>query len=261
MVIDGHVHVWPDQVSAKALAAPSEDLVRRGDGRVGSAVAAMDAAGIDRAVALGVAPTGSRVEAANRFAASLDPRRFVGFGSVHPDLTVEENLASLRAHGLRGAKVHPLYQGYGLDDPHLLELLDAMQGEFVVVVHVGEGDSAASNARCTPPMLRDLALRLPRLDIVACHFGGYRRLEDAEDYVVGLPVYVDTSWPPGIGSLDRSRVRRLIEAHGPERVVFGSDWPMADPAADVAAIEHLGLSADDTAAILGGNLARLLGAG
>lgn len=259
MIIDGHVHVWPDKVAEKALARPSEDLVRRGDGKVSTLLAAMDAAGIDKAVSLGVADMPERVESANRFAASLDPGRFVGFGSIHPGLSPEENVEGLRRHGLRGAKVHPLYQHYGLDDPRLLETLDAMRGEFAVIVHVGEGDSAQSNARCTPRMMADLIRNLPGLDVIACHFGGYRVLDEAEESVIGLPVYVDTSWPPGLGSLDPARVRKVIERHGPERVIFASDWPMADLGECLAAVDALGLSDDDTQAILGGNLTRLLG--
>lgn len=256
-IVDGHCHVWPDAVAEKALAAPSPGLRRFGDGKIATLLATMDAAGVDRAICLGVANTPDRVEAANRFAGSLDPARLIGFGSIHPGLGVEENVESLRRHGLRGVKVHPLFQGYSLDDPHLLEVLDALQGEFVVVVHVGEGGEGSS--RCTPRMLRDLALALPRLELVACHFGGYLLLDEAEEHVVGLPsVYLDTSWPPGLASVDRARVRRIVERHGADRVVFASDWPMSEPAADIAAVEALGLSDADTAAILGGNLERLL---
>lgn len=257
LVIDGHCHVWPDAVAEKALAAPSAGLRRFGDGKVSTLLATMDAAGVDRAVCLGVANTPDRVEAANRFAGSLDAARLIGFGSVHPGLSVEENVASLRRYGLRGVKLHPLFQDYSLDDPRLLELLAALEGRFVVVAHVGEGGEGSQ--RCTPTMLRDLALALPRLELVACHFGGYLLLDEAEQCVVGLPnVYLDTSWPPGVGSIDAARLRRVVEAHGPERVLFASDWPMADPGADMAAIAALGLPNGQTEAILGGNLERLL---
>jgi predicted TIM-barrel fold metal-dependent hydrolase len=218
----------------------------------------MDRAGVDRCVSLGVAPAASYVDAVDDFAGSLDRRRFVGFGSIHAGLSPDENLAGLRRNDLRGAKVHPLYQGYALDDPGLRETLDAMQGEFAVIVHVGEGDSPDSNARCTPAMMRALVQDFPRLDVIACHFGGYRLLEQAEEMIVGLPVYVDTSWPPGVGQIDGPRLRSLIERHGPERVVFASDWPMADPAREIATIEGLGLADSDTEAVLGGNLERLL---
>jgi uncharacterized protein len=256
MIIDGHFHVWPDAIAERALARPSDDLVRFGDGTTASAESVLAAAGIDRAVCLGVANDAKNLEATNRFAAGLDPDRFIGFGTIHPDLPVEQNLASLRANGLRGVKVHPLFQGYALNDPRLWEILDALQGEFAVVIHVGHGGEGAG--RCTPAMLADLVRRFPRLDLIACHFGGYHLLDEAEQTVIGLPVYVDTSWPPGLGSIDPARVRKIVERHGPERVIFASDWPMADPAAEVEAIRALGLGDADTDAILGGNLERLL---
>lgn len=261
MILDGHFHVWPDAIARRALAQPAGDLKRFGDGTAAGAVAAMDAAGIDRAVALGVANTAAHVDRANAFVGSLDPDRFLPFGTVHPDLPVEDNLASLRAHGARGVKIHPLFQGYRLDDERLWRILDALQGELPAVVHVGSGGEGErfGGGACTPAMLRDIAAAFPRLDLIACHFGGYRMLDEAEELIVGLPVYLDTSWPPGLASLDPARVRRIVERHGPERVIYSSDWPMADPAADVAAVRALGLADDDTAAILGGTLARLVG--
>ncbi|MFD2351349.1 amidohydrolase family protein [Nonomuraea ferruginea] len=70
---------------------------------------------------------------------------------------------------------------------------------------------------------------------------------------------LETSWPPSLGSLPPERVRKIIERHGADRVVFGSDWPMTDPATEIAAVRALGLPPEDEAAILGGNLAGLLG--
>jgi uncharacterized protein len=259
IAIDGHVHVWPDAIARRALTNPSAELRRFGDGTVAGLDQAMRAAGIDRAACLAVADRPERVAAANRFVGSLDPARFVPIGTVHPRLPIEENLAALRAAGVRGVKIHPLFQGYALDDPGLVEILDALAGELPVIVHVGEGGEHQAGGACTPAMLRDLVRRLPGLDVIACHFGGYRRLEEAEALVVGLGVYLDTSWPPGLTALRPERVRAIVERHGPERVVFGSDWPMADPSAELAAVEALGLPAPETEAILGGTLARLFG--
>jgi predicted TIM-barrel fold metal-dependent hydrolase len=260
-VIDGHFHIWPDAIARRALANPSPEQQRFGDGTAAGAIEAMDRAGIDRAVCLGVANTGRHVESANSFVASLDPARFVGFGTIHPDLSVEDNVASLRAHHIRGVKIHPLFQNFSLDDPRLWEILDALQGEFAAIIHVGEGGAKFAGEQCTPRMLRDLAHRFPRLALVACHFGGYHLLDHAEESVVGLPgrVHLDTSWPPSLATVDPKRVRAIINRHGPDRVVFGSDWPMADPAAEVATIESLGLSDEHTRAILGENLARIIG--
>lgn len=258
MIVDLHTHVWPDAVAARALGAAGLDLAAFGDGTVAGLTAAMDAAGVDRAACLGVANSADRVEAANRFAGSLDSDRFLGFGSAHPGVAPEDLVASLRRHGLRGVKVHPLFQSYGLDDPALLAVLDALRGEFAAIVHVGAG-KAAESARCTPPMFAALARQLPGLELVACHFGGFRLLDAAEQHVVGLPVHLDTSWPPSVATVDPQRVRAVIRRHGVERVVFASDWPMADPSAEVAAIRALGLDDDEVEAVLGGNAARLFG--
>src|SRR5690606_22562066 len=115
--------------------------------------------------------------------------------------------------------------------------------------------------RCTPETLATLVREFPRLDLIACHFGGYRMFERATDAVCGLPVYLDTSWPPGLATLDPAVVRDRIRKHGAERVVFASDWPMADQAAEVESIHRLGLTDEETASVLGGNAARLLGIG
>ena len=95
--------------------------------------------------------------------------------------------------------------------------------------------------------------------LIACHYGGYHRLDEAEDSIVGSGVWLETSWPPSVAELDPGRIRSLIGRHGADRVVFGTDWPMVDPTAEIAAIRDLGLSEVDEAAVLGGNLARLLG--
>ncbi len=261
MIVDSHIHVWPEKIAKLALANPIDSLERIGDGTVGGAIAAMERAGIDRAVSLGVADTPERLDKANAYAASLDPEHFVGFGSVHPAASVETNIESLRRHGLRGAKLHPFFQDYALDDPRLAQILDAMQGEFAIIAHVGQGDEPGAVPVATPAMMARLVREFPRLEIVAAHFGGYLELEVAEATIMGLPVFVDTSWPPGLAALDPRRVRRYIERHGPDRVSFATDWPMADPERERGEIEALGLAAPDLEAVLGGNMERLLGLG
>jgi hypothetical protein len=257
-ILDVHAHVWPDAAADRALGHSIDDLRHYGDGKVTGLLASMDAAGIKRTVCLGVAITPDQVAKANRFLGGLDRNRFIGFGSVHAGLPPEENVSALRDNGLVGAKVHPLFQGYGLDDPRLHDTLSLMEGEFVVIIHVGAGKDPRTNRGCTPQLLAELVERFPRLDVIACHFGGYRMLDVAEHTVIGLPVYIDTSWPPSLSDLDAARIRTVIERHGPERVLFGSDWPMASQKDELAAVRALGLSVVDEAAVLGGNLERLL---
>jgi predicted TIM-barrel fold metal-dependent hydrolase len=259
MVIDVHTHVWPDRIAKVAMGGRSHGLEARGDGTISGLSASMRESGVDRSVIFGISEKAETVDRVHEFVGAQDPDLFIPFGSVHVGLSPQENLASLRRYGMRGVKINTLFQNFRLDDPRLLAILSALGAELPVIVHVGEGGDAEANSRCTISMVVDLARKLPDLRLIACHLGGYRQIDLAEAEVIGLPVFLDTSWPPSLGALDPARVRALIERHGPERVIFGSDWPMADPATEVAAVHALGLAEAHERAVLGGNLARLLG--
>jgi predicted TIM-barrel fold metal-dependent hydrolase len=219
----------------------------------------LERSGVDRGVLLGIADTAKYVDGVNRFVGRSRGGRLLGFGTVHPDLSVEENLASLRSNGIPGVKLHSLFQGFAYDDRRVWDILEAFGSEIAVIAHVGAGGDRESNERATPGMIRDIVRQFPDLKLVACHFGGYHRLEEAEADLLGENVYLETSWPPTMALLAPERVRAIIDKHGADRIVFGSDWPMADPAAEIAAIRALGYDDDVTAGILGGNFARLMG--
>ncbi|MEU7693794.1 amidohydrolase family protein [Microbispora hainanensis] len=260
MIIDAHCHVWPDHIAAKVLAGRPAGLDPVHDGTLDGLRRTMDAAGIDMAMCLGVANLARTVDRTNEFIGSVDRSRFIPFGTVHPGLSIEENLASLKRHGIRGVKLHPLFQELSLGDPAVVELLHALAEEGIVVItHAGAGGDEASNERGHPRHLRALTDGVPNLTLIACHYGGYHRLDTAEELVVGSRVVLETSWPPRLADLDPDRLRRIVAAHGADRMVFGSDWPMADPAAEIAAVRALGLTRQEEDAILGGTLARLLG--
>ncbi|MPY56504.1 amidohydrolase family protein [Streptomyces spongiae] len=259
MIIDVHCHAWPDAIAERALAGRVPQLKRHGDGRISTLPGVLARSGVDRGVLLGIADSARHVDSVNRFVARQRGPALLGFGTVHPDLPLEENVASLKRNGITGIKLHSLFQGFAYSDPRVWELLEAISPQVTVIAHVGAGGDRESNERATPGMIRDLVRGIPGLRLIACHFGGYHRLEEAEESLLGENVHLETSWPPTMAALAPERVRAIIRRHGADRVVFGSDWPMADPAAEIAAIRALGLPDADTEAVLGGNFARLMG--
>lgn len=259
MIIDAHAHVWPDHIAPQILATQPAGLGPVHDGTFTGLLATMDAAGIDRAMCLGVAAVARTVARTNEFIGSADRGRFVPFGSVHPDLSDDENLRHLRDNGITGVKLHPLFQQLDLGAPRVLDLLKALaDAGIVVITHVGAGASPEANERGAPALLVRILEAVPTLQVIACHFGGYHRLAEAEQLVVGSRAVLETSWPPRMAELAPERVRTIIERHGADRVVFGSDWPMTDPAAEIAAVRALGLDPAAERAVLGGNLQRIL---
>ncbi len=260
MIIDAHAHVWPDHIAAVVLATRPSGLDSHFDGTLTGLLTTMDAAGIDLSMALAVANKASTVMRTNEWIGQIPRDRLIPAGTVHPGLSPEENVASLRDNGIRAVKLHPLFQDVAFADPQVIDIMHALAADGVTVLtHVGSGGDAAANERGNPVALRALIDAVPTLRLVAFHYGGYHQLDTAQELIVGAPVLLETSWPPSVATLDPQVVRDLIRRHGVDRVVFGTDWPMTDPAAEIAAIRALGLEPDEEAAILGGNLARLLG--
>jgi predicted TIM-barrel fold metal-dependent hydrolase len=257
-IIDAHCHVWPDHIAARALAGRVPGMTASGDGTVAGALKSMARCGIDKSVVMGIADQARHVHRTNEFIGSLASDDLIPFGTVHPDLPVQENLESLRTHGILGVKLHPLFQGFRMDDPRIYALLEAFGSQIPVIAHIGAGGSPEANRRSNPAMLADIVRTFPELRLVACHFGGFHQLDEVQDEVLGLDVMLETSWPPTLGGLDRDRVIAMIRRHGAERIVFGSDWPMTDPLAELDVVRGLGFGPEETAGILGGNLARLL---
>lgn len=260
MIIDAHTHVWPDKIAQVALGGNRvEGLDARGDGTVAGLTRDMEASGVQVSCCLAIANEARHVDSVNRFVAGLADDQHVPFGTVHVELSVEENLASLERHGVRAVKIHPLFQKYALDDPRLWEIFEAFGSDYAVITHVGEGGDAFTNSLSNPGMIKAITQQFPELRLMACHFGGYKILDDAEEMLAGADVVLETSWPPTLATLRPERVRDLIRKHGAERIVFGSDWPMTSPAEEIRAIEALGLTDDELKLVLGGTLAGVLG--
>ena len=175
MIVDAHCHVWPDHIAAKVLAARPADLDPVHDGTIAGLRRTMAAAGVDHAMCLGVANVARTVERTNEFIGSLDRSRFTPFGTVHPDLPVEVNLKSLRDNGIRGVKLHPMFQDLSFADPRVIELLAALAGEGITVIaHVGEAGEGAGD-KAAPRHMRAALDQILDLTLITCHFGGYHR--------------------------------------------------------------------------------------
>jgi predicted TIM-barrel fold metal-dependent hydrolase len=251
--------VWPDEIARKVLADRPVGLDPVHDGTLDGLRRTMDAAGIDMAMTLAVANVGKNVWRTNEFVGKVDRSRYIPFGTVHPDLSVDDNLAALRENGVVGVKLHPLFQSVAFADARTREILTALaENDIPVIAHVGSGGDAHQNERGAPKDFHSMLTEVKGLRLIAAHYGGYQVLDEAEQWSVGTDVHLETSWPPSMGTLPQERIRNIIRRHGADRVVYGSDWPMTDPATEIAAIKALGLTAEEESGILGGNLARLL---
>jgi predicted TIM-barrel fold metal-dependent hydrolase len=100
-----------------------------GTGLLGDLIATEDAAGIRRMAVHSAATMPAQVIPANNWAIGLieqHPERLEPFGTVHPGFERWRNeLDRLERAGIRGVKIHAEFQGFRLDDPALLDILEA----------------------------------------------------------------------------------------------------------------------------------------
>jgi predicted TIM-barrel fold metal-dependent hydrolase len=263
LTIDFHAHAFPDDLADHAITtlhggiAPEYHAVL--DGTVGSLLASMDRAGIDAAVICSIATAPKQVEPILRWSVSIASARIIPFGSVHPDCAdMPAAVGRIADAGLKGIKLHPLYQGFATDERRLWPLYAAIaERGLVLVMHTGcDVAFPLDDDRASPTRLLAVHRAFPDLKLVAAHLGGWRTWREAAETIAGTGVYLETSYALGQGADDA--VERVWSRHSPERVLFGTDTPWRDQSAELAAWTEW-LPKGERQKVLHDNAAGLLG--
>jgi len=258
--IDFHVHVFPDDVAQKAMGMFSRvsDTVF-GDGTVAALLRFMDAGGIDIAVPQPVAVKPEHVPGVNDWVRAIRSERIVPFGAIHPAYPrIAEEIDRLIDMGFRGVKLQPGWQGFYPDEEWVFPLYEALQGRLAVLFHAGFELDTTLVVRGTTSGMRVVRDKFPGLTMIVAHLGGYRGWSEAEEDLGGTGVYWDTSFCQA-DALPDDEFARLVRRHGTDKVVFASDFPVADPGADANRLCSLDLTQDEKEDIAWRNAARLLG--
>ena len=238
MITDVHTHVFHPKVAGKALARLAGlGFAAVGSGTVNDLFERAAKGGFDRVVCHTAAMTGDQVRPANNYAISLTrPEKFpheprvLAFGSVHPDCERwPEELDRLETAGIQGIKIHPNFQNLAFDDPRLFPIMEAIGRRFTIMCHVGCEKPLETNP-ANPYKLAKLMAMFPEARIIAAHLGGYADGAVALEALAGKNIWLDTSNTESMGRLS---IRAIVAKHPRDRLLFGSDYPLFDPAAEI----------------------------
>ena len=265
MIIDFHTHIYPEWVAAKILPAAKRKLKVEVPGtRRARRSASHDAGG--RSCRIGAPAPGQRQ------GGCLQPQRLdlvrlgeskelTAFGAVHPFMpNLEAELDRLAAWGVKGVKMMPLLQEVYPDDPRCDRLYEALiERKMILVAHAGRDPLDRQEVFGTPERFARTVECYPDLRLVLAHLGGLRMWDDVRRHLLpaGGNVYFDTAYVSFY--MGREEMGELIRDIGPERVIFGSDYPWEEPGRAAEIIKGLGLCVAEEQAVLGKNAATLLG--
>ena len=271
MRIDAHHHVWRLARGDYGWLTPALAPIYR-DFDLSDLAPHLASAGMEGTILVQAAPT----EAETRFLLEVADGADIVRGVVGwVEFDAPDALARIDAMAARQLLVglRPMVQDIADDDwllgPHLAQLLDAMSGHGLVF-----------DALVLPRHLRrllQLVRRHPELQFVLDHFGkphlasgdiaewraDIARLAGEPNVACklsGLVTEAVKDWQ--VADL-REAVDHALACFGPQRMLWGSDWPVVNLAGSYdkwfAAAQSLlaGRSADEKAAIFGGNAARV----
>ena len=281
MIVDIHTHTFPDSIAPAALdklqslshTLPFTDGTQRG------LSVSMVRAGIDCSLVLPVATNVRQVERVNDTSAQInqqDSRTGIySLGCMHPDFAGwKGELSRIARLGLRGIKLHPVYQDVDFDDLRYLRILDRC-GELglVVLTHAGLDIGFPGKVNCSPEMVLRAVRQVGPVKLILAHMGGWRCWDEVERLLPDTQVYLDTAFclgkitpngdgyygPGDLGLMEEDRFLRMVERFGAQRILFGTDSPWGGQKEGLERINALPLSPQDRSDILGGNAQRLLG--
>lgn len=243
--IDFHSHVYPEAIAVKATAATCDfyDIVTPfiGTPEEKSRVDAEN--GIVKSVILPVAVAPKHVHSINEFTRKTagEHPEFIPFGTVHAaDEHILEEAAAFEDMGFFGIKMHPDMQRFDIDDERLWPLYDMIQGRLPVMFHSGDPRYTWSH----PEKIKRILREFPRLVVIAAHMGGWSFQETAFPLLKNEErCFVDTS--SSTRSLPTEKTMEYIRGYGVERVLYGSDYPVGDPAGHIETLMGLPLSDDE----------------
>jgi predicted TIM-barrel fold metal-dependent hydrolase len=244
MIIDCHTHCYPEEVASQ----PRQWAEARGElhwadlvapvGRKSiqdwagpeEFLAAMDAAGVDRAVLLGwYWEHASTCRWHNEVIAEWvrqAPKRFIGFASILPNEHVIDQLESANALGLRGVgELHPGVQGFDSENAHWQALADWCASHHWPVNCHASSEKGNDHPAAVATPLNDylkMAQDRPELKLILAHWGGGLPLDTEEALPENL--YFDCAASPLL--YRQAPFREMIDRAGLRQVLFGSDYPL-----------------------------------
>ncbi len=237
MLIDFHVHMFPEKIAEKTLAMLLKNMSETYNikqtlsygGTLPLLIENMNKTNVDLSVVMPIATKPSQYESINMFAENVKSNKVISFGSIHPyDSDINLKLTDLIIRGFKGIKLHPDYQGVCADDDAFIQLVKkATEKGLYVTIHSGHDTGITPPFKGCISKMRKMLSKVDSSHVILAHMGAFNQWDEVEKYLVSSDAYFDISVVSRF--IDIEQYRRIIENHGADKILFGSDLPWESP--------------------------------
>lgn len=173
-----------------------------------------------------------------------------GYITINPNFpkkSIEEIKRYSDLPNFAGIKLHPSYAACPMDSDIVKQIVNSAPQPVPFLVHTwGPGEVARA---------ANLAKSLPDFPVIMGH-GGAQAWREAINAMEAVPnLYTEFC----CSASHRGKVRETLNAVGAERVLFGTDLGLFDPAYNLGTYEEANLTPDEEFAIVQGNARKLFG--
>jgi hypothetical protein len=198
-------------------------------------------------------PSARAVAEATRHLPNIHVVAGISWATFGPD-AVAELRSLLEAGALKGLKLYPGYEPFYPADEKLRPAYElAEEFDVPVMIHTGDTYSATGKVKYAHPLhVDELAVDFPRVKFLICHLGNPWFRDCMEVVYKNSNVYTDISGLT-LGAFNdrfeaymRQQLKEMILwGVDPNRVLYGTDWPLASMESYLDFMEELNLPARD----------------
>lgn len=267
MLIDFHVHTFPEAIAGKTLEFLLNKVLDRHlidqklnyGGTPKLLLESMQKNGVDISVVMPIATKPSQYTSINRFAKEITSDKMISFGSIHPqDTDIEYKVSELYEQGFKGIKLHPDYQDTNADSDEFIRLVKcATEKGMYVTIHSGHDIGIPAPYKSDLSRMRVMLDKVDTSFVILAHLGAFDQWDDIEKHIINSDAYFDVSVISRFISIDQ--YKRIIENHGADKILFGSDMPWESPVDTLSFLKKTGITGDDFELITHKNAERILG--
>jgi len=196
-------------------------------------------------------------------------------GTLHPGFAGNRvELDKFKKRGIKGIKLCSFSQRFALNNHETFDLFDLIRefnigknSEFFVILDTlycaDKFFGSHPEHNTTPQLLGELVKSFSEINFIAAHMGGLAApfKEICTNLVPMDNLFLDTSNAAHV--LEEKEFIYLLKAHGPEHIIFGTDWPWFPHAPEIKLqnrmLEKAGYSKKDIDIVLSENMTSLLG--